>query len=452
MGIFDAKNFNGEVFQQYVETIPNTKRNELIRSRAVRPRPELRQAMSDQTGGNYITTPLMGLLSGSTPTNYDGATNIVPKGTESYTHSRVVVGRSNGWTERDFSYDITGGTDFMANVARQISEYWDEIDQNTLIHILNGVFAMSDTEGAKFVASHTNDVTAKVNSEGVLGNMDGTTLNTTMQRACGDGKGKFSLAIMHSAVATNLENLKLLSYLKYTDENGMERDLAIGTLNGRMVLVDDSMPTAEISATAGVYKVKIAGTWAANDTVTVAGHTHTVASGNTGASAIASAVAALFGADDNYTASASSGTITLTEKTDAYGTGKPAVAKTSTSGTVTVTVDTAPIAEAYTAYTTYALGDGAIEFTDCGAKVPYEMDRDPKTNGGEDTLYSRQRKCFAPFGISYEKAVQATNSPTDAELQNGANWVLVHTGEAQASARSYINHKAIAIARIISRG
>ena len=126
MSLFDAKNFNGEVFQKYIDTIPNVKRNELIRSRAIRQRPDLAQAMADQTGGNYITTPLLGLISGSTPTNYDGNTNIVPKGTDTYTHSRVVVGRSNGWTERDFSYDITGGTDFMENVARQISEYWEE--------------------------------------------------------------------------------------------------------------------------------------------------------------------------------------------------------------------------------------------------------------------------------------------------------------------------------------
>lgn len=87
-----------------------------------------------------------------------------------------------------------------------------------------------------------------------------------------------------------------------------------------------------------------------------------------------------------------------------------------------------------------------------GAKVPYEMARDPKKNGGEDTLYSRQRKVFAPYGISYEKASQATLSPTDTELKNGANWTLVHTGEAQDNQRSYINHKAIPIARIISRG
>ena len=451
MGLFDAKNFNGEVFQKYVETLPNVKRNELIKSRAIRQRPDLASAMSDQTGGNYITTPLMGLISGSAPTNYDGATNIVPKGTETYTHSRVVVGRSNGWTERDFSYDITGGTDFMENVARQISEYWDEIDQNTLIHILNGVFSMSDTEGAKFVASHTNDVSGKMNSEGVTGNMDGTTLNTTMQRACGDNKSKFSLAIMHSVVATNLENLKLLAYLKYTDENGMERDLAIATLNGRMVLVDDSMPTIEITATAGVYKVKIAGTWAEDDTVTVAGHTHTVASGSTGNAAIATAVAALFGADDNYTAVAASGTITLTEKSGAYGTGKPAVSKTSTNGTATVTVDTAPIAEDGMKYVTYVLGDGAIEFTDCGAKVPYEMDRDPKTNGGEDTLYSRQRKCFAPYGINFTKASMSSLSPTDTELENGANWELVNNGQS-STARHYISGKAIPIARIISLG
>ena len=80
------------------------------------------------------------------------------------------------------------------------------------------------------------------------------------------------------------------------------------------------------------------------------------------------------------------------------------------------------------------------------------MNRDPKTNGGEDTLYTRQRKVFAPYGISYEKASQTSLSPTDTELKNGANWALVHSGEATASQRSYINHKAIPIARIFSRG
>ena len=80
------------------------------------------------------------------------------------------------------------------------------------------------------------------------------------------------------------------------------------------------------------------------------------------------------------------------------------------------------------------------------------MARDAKTKGGIDILYTRQRKVFAPFGISYEKASQVSNSPTDTELANGANWSLVHSGESVAANRSYINHKAIPIARIISWG
>ena len=351
--IFDKKIFNGEVFHGYIERIPNPNRTELIKSRAIRPRPDLAKAMADQDGGNYITTTLKGLISGSVPQNYDGSTDIVASSTKSFRHSRVVVGRANAWTENDFSYDITGGQDFIENVAEQISDYWNEIDQGTIVHILNGIFKMTDEAGAAFVAAHTADITAVANSEGVTGKMDATTLNTAMQKACGDNKGAFSLAIMHSAVATNLENLKLLAYLKFTDSQGMEREIGIATLNGRTVLVDDTMPVTT-------------------------------------------------------------------------GDGK-------------------------TTYTTYILGDGAIEYTDCGARVPYEVDRDPQINGGQDTLYSRQRKCFAPFGISFTMASMATLSPTDAELEMGVNWELVNTANSTGD-KEYIAHKTIPIARIVSLG
>lgn len=351
--VFDKKIFNGEVFQAYIETIPNPSRNELIKSRAIRPRPDLATAMADQAGGNYLTTALKGLINNSKPQNYDGSTNIQSNKTATFKHSRVVVGRSNAWTEDDFSYDVTGGHDFLEDIAEQISEYWDEVDQNTIISILKGVFKMTDAEGAKFVEAHTYDVTAVSNSEGKLGHMDATSLNSAIQKACGDNKGKFSLALMHSVVATNLENLKLFGYLKYTDKNGVERDLALGTLNGRLVLVDDAMPTVE-------------------------------------------------------------------------GEGGETV------------------------YTTYVLGDGAIEYTDCGAKVPYEVDRDPSTNGGQDTLYSRQRKCFAPFGISFTMKSVASLSPTDDELENGVNWELVSS--MNEDEREYISHKTIPIAQILSLG
>lgn len=452
MGLFDAKLFNSEVFQKYMDRIPNTKLNELVKSRAIVQRPDLASAMADQAGGNYITTPLKGLISGSTPLNYDGETNITANSTKTFSHSRVVVGRAAAWTEKDFSYDITGGVDFMENVAQQISEYWDEIDQDTIVHILNGIFKMSDAEGVKFVQSHTYDVSAATNSENVVGYMDGTTLNTAIQRACGDHKGKFSMAIMHSFVATNLENLKLLVYLKYNDANGLQRDLSIGTLNGRLVMVDDSMPTQDTYSSAGVYEVTVGGEPVTGEIYTVDGASFTVAGTQT-TTAVATGLASALAANTHYSVERDGSKLTLTEKSGQYGYGAPTtdakgVGTDDPGATLTVVTKTAPAG--VTKYTTYVFGDGAIEYTNCGAKVPYEMDRDPKTNGGQDTLYSRQRKCFAPYGISFTKASMSSLSPTDAELETGANWELVNSNE--QGTKQYISLKAIPIARIISLG
>lgn len=443
---FDAKLFNGEVFQRYVDRVPNTKLNELIKSRAIVQRQDLATAMADQVGGNYLTTPLKGLISGSTPLNYDGVTNITSQSTQTFSHSRVVIGRAQAWTEKDFSYDITGGVDFMENVAQQVAEYWDEVDQDTLVAIMTGIFGMADVEGAKFVDTHTYDIRSKQNSEGKTGLMDATTLNTAIQKACGDHKNKFSLAIMHSAVATNLENMKILVYLKYNDANGMERETGMATLNGRLVMIDDSMPTQRVETTAGVYTVTLSGTWAAGDKLTIAGTEYTVVSGSTSASAIATAFASAYDGAE-YTVTASSGVLTFTEATGYYAIGAPGVTAISTSGKTAVATTTAAVVNV--AYTTFVFGDGAIEYTNCGAKVPSEMQRDPKTNGGQDTLYNRQRKCFAPYGISFTKAVMSTLSPTNAELANGANWELVNTG---GVTKTYISLKAIPIARIISLG
>lgn len=58
MAIFDSKNFNGNVFKQYVDRVPNLNRNELIKSRAIKKRQDIAQSMSDQVGGNYVTIPL----------------------------------------------------------------------------------------------------------------------------------------------------------------------------------------------------------------------------------------------------------------------------------------------------------------------------------------------------------------------------------------------------------
>ena len=74
------------------------------------------------------------------------------------------------------------------------------------------------------------------------------------------------------------------------------------------------------------------------------------------------------------------------------------------------------------------------------------MSRDPAKNGGKTFLYSRQRKMFAPRGISFTK--DGGTSPTDADLQSGANWAIAKSADSTVT----YPHRAIPIARIISRG
>lgn len=346
--LFDQKNFNGEVFGAYVEQAPNLNRNELLKSKAVVPKQQYASMLPDQTGGNYVTIPIKARIEGDAD-NYDGSTDIKSDSRATYTHGRIVVGRAHGWTERDFSADVTG-EDFEP-AAAEVAEYWDDVDQATILSTLKGIFSMTGAKNLEFVNGHTNDITGDTASN----TFTAVTLNNTMQKALGDNKAKFALAIMHSQVATNIENLKLTDFLKYTDKDGITRTISAGTLNGRLILVDDNMPA------------------------------ETVAEGD----------------------------------------------------------------GSYVKYTTYVLGEGAIEYTDCGAKVPYEMDRDPAKNGGETTLYSRQRKIFSPVGISW-KNTAGIISPTKAQLEDGANWALANSNNGESS--KYFPIKAIPIARIISRG
>ena len=248
MAVFDYKNFNAEVFGKYLETVPRVKQNALLKAGILRGRPDLKQMLVDQTGGNFISVPMSGLI-GGTALNYDGATNITATQLETFLQSMIVVGRAKAWQEKDFSFDITGH-DFMADIAAQVANYWDDVDQITLLNILAGIFGVSTNS---FASDHTLDLTsATVKTVGAA------SLNDAIQKAAGANKSIFNCVIMHSVVATHLENQQLLDYVKYNDGTGMERDLSMATWNGRTVFVDDDVPV-DTTGTNPVYTTYVLG-------------------------------------------------------------------------------------------------------------------------------------------------------------------------------------------------
>ena len=355
MAKFDSKSFNPQAFAAYVKNVPNVIKSELAKSKAIGTNEQAKAALSTQTGSLYARVPYFGRISGKTSQNNDGSSNITSTTTTTFEQGFIVASRMDAWTERSFSKNITAGVDFMDNVGIQVADYKFEVQQAIILAILKGIFGMSTAgtsaaaKAAKdFLAKHVYDISKKTGDEAKVGS---TTLNSAIQQACGDNKSTFKLAIMHSEVATNLENLKLLKFLTQTDAAGIERELTLASWNGRLVLIDDNMPTEEV-----------------------------------------------------------------------------------TGGTP------------YTAYTTYVLGEGSIILDNIGDSVPYEMYRDPKTNGGEDTMYVRDRYICGVDGISFEKPASITASASNTDLATGDNWNIINDGT------DAVSHKAIAIAKVISRG
>lgn len=380
---FDNKTWNDSIFQKYLNKIPNLKENSMIKAGVLQPNASLRARLVDGVGGNKLTEPIKGLIDGDVQ-NYDGSTNLSTTSRDTYSQTKIVVGRMKGWAEKDFSTDISG-EDYMP-VAGEVAEYYQGVDMEDILAILNGIFSMSDTEGAKFVAAHTLEVNDKIGA---------TTINNAAQKGFGDKKKNVSLAFMHSEVATTLENLQILDYLKYTDKDGVQSNMEIAQVNGKLVIIDDDMPILN-----------------GYDTAT---------STDTGALLVVAS-------------DASTGEINLADvkAADFYPAG----------------VAANDYVKAGTKYVTYLLGKGAFEYDNVGAKVPSEVSRDPVTNGGIDKLYTRQRKLFAPKYISWVGS-SSILSPTTAQLATGSNWEIVNNGE---STKSYINGKLLPFARIITRG
>ncbi len=387
VGEFNAKYFNKKAFGAYYDTIPQERLNLLLKSGVLRRNPRLKQVLSSQTGSEYAIIPMTGRLNGK-PVNYDGKTKYDKgKTLPTYKQGVIAIGRKDKFYEDYFTYDITAGKDFMSQVAEQTSDYWDTAWENILMIIIKAMFAITTKAGLEFAIKHTYDIT----SENVKV-IDETTQNTALQRACGDRRKKFSLSIVHSMIATNLENKKLLSNFKYNDANGIERELNMYSWNGKILIEYDDITYEIVDA---VY-AKTA------DTELDASKTYYEKSG------------------DNYIE------VEVLDEADISN-----YYEQTDPGKIN--------------YITYVLGNGAIDYEDLGAKNPHTMREDDEDD--RTYLYQRQRKTFMPHGVSYLMKNQITDSPTDEELADGVNWDIVMGSDGKP-----YNHREIAVARIISRG
>lgn len=195
-------------------------------------------------GSNYFTTPIYSLLTGE-PDNYDGETDMTEDTTSGKSQSGIVYGRMHGWNVVDFIKNFNSGADPMAFVVSQLVPYWVHQRQSEVVGILNGVLGHTPKNAAYAAgwANHKSNIASTTTTIAASNRLGATTISDAAQKACGDNGDIFTLAIMHSAVANNYSGLQLTEFAKYTDAQGVQRPVEIGYANGRMIVVDDGVPT-----------------------------------------------------------------------------------------------------------------------------------------------------------------------------------------------------------------
>lgn len=384
---FRGKEYNPNVFEKYQRTLESTKENSLIKNALFTEVNKYQNRLSEQAGGYFVTEPIKGRIGGE-PVNLDGMTDIGNANErETYLQTKIAFGRANNWGEDDFVSALTGAN-FMPE-AQEVKDYWDGELQKTVLSILKGISGITDNN---FNTKHSYNIEGNLTADGC---------NRAAQKALGDKKGKMDVIFMHSVVSTNLEGLQLINFLKYTDKNGIERDLTIGTYNGKLVIVDDDMPVIEVAPT---Y---------ASSADTTVDPTKTY-----------------------YTRTGSSGSYTYTEVTNP--TGNP-----STSNYYEM------IAGGYNEYTSYMLRKGFFEHEKLAVKTPNETVRDAKTRGGKEELITRERHIIVPTLISYTDVNKL--SPENTDFENSSNWALANNGKT-GSNKSFVDDKLIPFVSIKSRG
>ena len=235
-GTFLGYPFDEELFLMQWQAAQDPTRLAMINSGAFQNNATIAAMIA--SGSNQYTIPFYDVLGGE-PDNYDGTTNITVSEPKGKSQTGVVYGRAHAWKDRDFIRDFGTGSNPMQQIVSQVDRFWQKKRQSIALKILDGVFATTDNTGGYLAKwkTHSIDIT-----DVDTGLMTETTMGESVQAALGDNMDIISMAWMHSKVATNLAKLGLLTFRKYTDSMGIERQLKIADYNGVTVIVDDDVP------------------------------------------------------------------------------------------------------------------------------------------------------------------------------------------------------------------
>lgn len=234
--------YDEEIFNYTWKNTPDLALTSMIESGAVVNDADIANMISN--GSNFFTVPFYNVLTG-TEDVYNGVDTFTGATLTGGTYSGCVYGRMAKWSAKSFIKDFNSGADPMAQIIDGVANFWIKARQTRLIGVLTAVFGITgDADWALHITDVAGESTVEdVNKIGV------TSINDACIKANGDNAQEYSLTIMHSVVANRLANLQLLEYSKYTDASGITKNLPIGSINGKTVVINDGVPVADSAVT-----------------------------------------------------------------------------------------------------------------------------------------------------------------------------------------------------------
>lgn len=253
-GVFGGFAFDPEVFADYMAEQP-TWSNAIIASGILQEDATIMELIG--TKGNVATLPFYKPISidGNEPYNNDGLTNNVPKDITGGKQTAMLIQRMMAWKAQDFTRELTGA-DPMQHIANSVTNYYQQVWEAELMNILGAVMQL---EGMK---NHIYDISSEETSDPELvedaNRINETTMIYAEQKALGDALNGFGLVIMHSLILARYKALGLVEYMKFNDANGLQQEVNLPTINGKVVVVSDRH-TVDTSNTVLKYKTTIVG-------------------------------------------------------------------------------------------------------------------------------------------------------------------------------------------------
>lgn len=253
-GTFGGFVFDPEVFADYMAELP-TWSNAIIASGILQEDNTIMDLIG--TKGNVATLPFYKALNidDYKPLNNDGETDNTPETISGGKQTAMLIQRMKAWKAQDFTRELTGANP-MQHVADSVNDYYRQVWEAELMNIINAVMQL---EGMK---DHVYDIASAEASDPEMvedaNKISDTTMIYAEQKALGDAQNGFGLVIMHSMILARYKALGLVEYMKFNDANGLQQEVNLPTINGKVVVVSDRY-TVDTAKTVPKYITTIVG-------------------------------------------------------------------------------------------------------------------------------------------------------------------------------------------------